>query len=177
MICACGNHCWKVLPPAFVVLVSPADAALLDEPWRVDHDHKGYLTVRRNARTADGRRAQKRLAREIVSTSSQLLADHKNRNTLDNRRGNLREATSRQNAQNRSKRRTSESGCKGVVRHGKKWRARITINGKQIRLGVFLTKEEASKAYENAARVHFGEYAAAGAMPKPLDPSEMRIWR
>lgn len=35
--------------------------------------------------------------------------------------------------------------------HGK-WRARISLNGKEIQLGMFLTKEEARKAYKNAKK-------------------------
>jgi hypothetical protein len=37
--------------------------------------------------------------------------------------------------------------------------AQITVNGKNIRLGTFATKEEAARAYDAAARIHWGEFA------------------
>jgi hypothetical protein len=53
------------------------------------------------------------------------------------------------------------SGFKGVsaARSGK-WRAYIKKNGKQICLGVFLTKEQAAFSYNNAAREIHGDFAS-----------------
>jgi hypothetical protein len=87
--------------------------------------------------------------------------DHKNNDTLDNRRNNLRKCTHGQNAAN-TKRRT-KWGYKGVVfyptarKH--KWSARIVKDGKHIHLGMFLTVEEAAKAYDAAAKIYHGEFA------------------
>ncbi len=72
--------------------------------------------------------------------------DHRNRNTLDNRRENLRAVTHQINMLNRGVPINNSSGAVGVSPSGKKWRARIQIHGKSIGLGSFTTKEEAIAA-------------------------------
>ena len=90
--------------------------------------------------------------------------DHKQtKETLDNRKENLRLATQNQNQHNRKKSSNNTSGFKGVSRNAKchkhPWRASIMINKKQINLGVFSTAEEASEAYRKAANELHGEFA------------------
>jgi hypothetical protein len=90
----------------------------------------------------------------------QKLIDHKDRDGLNNRWANLREADRAQNQHNRGKRKDNPSGYKGVRAPKKgKWHARITVNRKSIHLGAFLSPEEAARAYDRAALRHFGEYA------------------
>ena len=89
-----------------------------------------------------------------------LTVDHKNRQQQDNRWGNLRLATPSQQSANRSKSKP-KSGCKGVTyrsRYIHPWSAYIGVNRKQICIGRFDTKEEAAKAYQQAAQRIFGEY-------------------
>lgn len=85
--------------------------------------------------------------------------DHKNRNTLDNRRVNLRPSTSSQNGGNREKQANNSSGYKGVFRNDFGWMAKIAVSHKQIYLGQFRDKESAARAYDAAALEHFGEFA------------------
>jgi hypothetical protein len=89
------------------------------------------------------------------------LTDHANRNTLDNRRENLRDATGSQNAANRPVRCTSTTGFKGVSRAPTKgkWTARIGANWNPRHLGTYSTPEDAARAYDAAARVAYGEFA------------------
>lgn len=87
--------------------------------------------------------------------------DHKNRNPLDNRRENLRKATHSQNMMNRNKLSNNTSGVTGVSWHKKsnKWQARISINGFEKTIGMFVDKEEAIKARLIAESKYYGEFA------------------
>lgn len=91
-----------------------------------------------------------------------VLVDHKNRKKNDNRWDNLREATVSQNVANSGARSTSGSGVKGVswCSSTKKWRATITVNGKQRSLGRHDELESAAASYARAASGVFGEFAA-----------------
>ncbi len=87
--------------------------------------------------------------------------DHIDRNTLNNRRSNLREATQAENVKNKSKQRNNTSGVTGVgwVDKLNKWRSRITYNKKEIYLGVFDNKIDAIKVRLKAEKKYFGEFA------------------
>ena len=89
------------------------------------------------------------------------MAEHRNRNTLDNRRLNLRTANNSQNQANRSAMKCSTSGYKGVCWHkgDSKWRAQICKNRKVKYLGVYSNEIEAARAYDEAAKELFGEFA------------------
>jgi hypothetical protein len=80
--------------------------------------------------------------------------DHIDGNPINNRIENLRLATRKQNSFNVSIHKDNLSGFKGVSRSRDKWLARI--QGRHI--GLFLTAEEASAAYEAEAKKTFGEF-------------------
>lgn len=87
--------------------------------------------------------------------------DHKNRDKLDNRIGNLRECTQGQNQHNQVKRKQNKSGWKGVSwsKEKEKWKAQICLNKKNKSLGYFDDVKEAAEAYIFAALELHGEYA------------------
>jgi hypothetical protein len=110
------------------------------------------------------------LHRRIVNCSKQFsngkrcLVDYKNRNTLDNRKINLRICGSSENVWNacKPKKNNSTSKYKGVSFNAVyllPWRARITVNNKCLYIGKFATEKEAAEAYNNAARFYHGEFA------------------
>lgn len=98
--------------------------------------------------------------RFLVATAPGEEVDHINRDKLDNRRCNLRVVTHTQNCVNTEIRRNNTSGFKGVrLNKGQYWAAHIRVNYRQIHLGHFATAEDAARAYDAAAREHFGEFA------------------
>lgn len=83
--------------------------------------------------------------------------DHRNHVTWDNRRLNIRLATSSQNKMNRRAEVRGTSRFKGVDwdRNRKKWRAQI----QSTFIGRFDSEEAAAVAYDAVARERFGEFA------------------
>lgn len=88
--------------------------------------------------------------------------DHINRNTLDNRIENLREAKTSENAQNRKLFSNSTSGVKGVSwnSRNKAWFVYIDVNKKRKNIGYFKDLELAELVASEARAKYHGSYAA-----------------
>jgi hypothetical protein len=85
--------------------------------------------------------------------------DHRDGNTLNCQRVNMRICTHRENLTNRKRHKNNTSGYKGVTRNKGKWGAQIKSNYKLIWLGTFDDPVSAALAYDRAAREIFGEFA------------------
>jgi hypothetical protein len=74
--------------------------------------------------------------------------DHIDRNKRNNQRSNLRTVTSAGNKHNLQLRRNNTSGHHGVglFKATGRWRARIKLEGKEVHIGMFSTREEAIEA-------------------------------
>lgn len=103
----------------------------------------GYLEVRINGRLI----LVHRLIWLIVHGQwPPLEIDHINGNKGDNRIANLRLADRKTNMQNQRRH------SLGVSRVRNKFRARITVNGHRVQIGMYNTEEEARVAYLSAKR-------------------------
>ena len=89
------------------------------------------------------------------------ICDHRNQNTLDNRRHNLRIVTHSLNQYNCKQKANNTSGYRGVtwVKKRRKWKAQIVFKKKHINLGDFCEKESAALAYDKAAIIYYGNDA------------------
>jgi hypothetical protein len=108
---------------------------------------------------ADGKWTIVLMHRAILKCGPKEEGDHKNLNTLDNRKENLRKSTKSQNKANCKKYRCNSSGFKGVYASGSRWYSVIRKNRGLVRLGSFDTPEQAAHAYDEAAKKLHGEFA------------------
>lgn len=105
--------------------------------------------------------------RLILGAPKGIDVDHIRRYGLDNRRSNLRLATTRQNIANGSKHIDNKTGFKGVSRDKRRtgYYATIGVNSKTLFLGYFQNPVDAAMAYNDAATRHFGEFAKLNDIP------------
>jgi|SRR5699024_12026504 len=108
-----------------------------------------------------GGQRYERMHRVIMNPPEGMYVDHINNNKLDNRKSNLRLCTHMQNRHNSVANINNTSGYKGVFWHNqaKKWRVQITTRGKTHSFGLYHDKHEAAKAYNEAAKDLYGEFA------------------
>lgn len=148
----------KKIVKGFVVLIDKIDEEKFNQStWGITR--KGYV------RSYSRKLNRIMLHRHLLGVTDQnLLIDHKNRNKLDNRRGNLRLCNNSENLRNRPG--VNGRKLKGVIwdKSRKKFRAAITVNYKCFFLGRFNSEKDAAMAYNKAAIIHFGKFAYLNAI-------------
>jgi len=123
--------------------------------------HKNTQSFRAHG-TVDGENVL--LSRFIMGANKSEIVDHKNMNTLDDRRSNLRICSRSQNQCNRAKPNSKSSSKYKGVYHDKRegrgqYTAYINLHGKRKHLGCFAKETDAAVAYNEAAQEIHGEFA------------------
>lgn len=118
--------------------------------------YQAYSNIKKN-----GKRIAILMHRIIMSAPCGMEVDHINRNSLDNRRSNLRLATRAENSRNRKPHSNNKLGLKGVIfcKKTNAFRARITFNKETFQIGYFDSAEAAALAYNQKAKELHGEFA------------------
>ena len=145
-----------------VVLVDNEDYEMISKHnWSISH--RNYVTRNIFTPMVKGKRKHWKvyMHRQIMKVNGESIIDHINGNELDNRKTNLRICTQRENSYNSKISKNNTSGFKGVTwrKSRKKWVAQIMYKRKGYGLGYFTDKIEAAKAYNEAAKKYFGEFA------------------
>jgi hypothetical protein len=161
-----------------VAIVDDEDFEWLNQwKWQAKWNKNTFSFIAARGIRIEKKQQTQNMARLIcgLKYGDKRQVDHKNFDTLDNRRQNLRVCTHQQNSQNcrkhrhRSGRKTS-SIYTGVYWHklSNKWQATITYNRKRIYLGCFIFRIDAALAYDKKARELCGEFACLN-FPEPRD--------
>lgn len=147
-------------------VVDDVDADLAGLRWCVKRGHNTIYAIHFCPLDANGKQEKIYIHRLILGRIlGRPLAkgehvDHIDRDGCDNRRSNLRLATNSQNMGNQVSR-TGTSKYKGVSWHKAKakWHAYIRLDGRTRHLSYFTDEAAAARAYDEAARELFGEFA------------------
>lgn len=161
------------LTNGYVAIVDSADEALVRPyKWHVQISRGGKPYACRTINSPGGKTTRVRMHRVICSCPAGSVIDHKNGNTLDNRRENLRAVTHSENMRNvPSALPGSATGVRGVEfdKQRNRFRATIRIAGKHKAFGFFKTVEEAHLLRLKLELEHYGvqprrraEFVAAG---------------
>jgi hypothetical protein len=157
-----------------VAIVDAADYEWLNQwKWHAlwsDRTHSFYAA--RATPRVNGKQRGIRMHRVILNAPESVFVDHKNHNTLDNSRLNIRLATRLQNRWNADKQKNNTSGFKGVTwsKQRQRWVVFIFVDGKRKFLGRFKSRELAGAARRAAELQIHGEFVFEQAEPKIVQP-------
>jgi HNH endonuclease/AP2 domain len=148
-----------------VAIIDACDAWVLEWKWFAHKKRDAWYAER----TDNSRERQRTvLLHRIILVADTgvdfpgMLADHRNGNSLDNRRSNLRWSDYSESGRNRGKPRNNKSGIMGISWDNvhSKWRAQIQHHGHKVYIGRFTTIEAAAAARLEAAKRIHGEFAS-----------------
>lgn len=151
--------------PDIVTLVDDVDSDLAARSWCLHAARRGNTPYAFGGNRRNGERGylHKIVMERVLGRplSHGETVDHCNRQSLDNRRGNLRLATRTQQSANSGPRGGGSSQYKGVTwcNVKKLWRAEVWEKHKRVYSKYFSDEDAAALARNVAAREHYGEFA------------------
>lgn len=167
----CGPHAWRFKkygdPRADIPIATPGDPASTFarkvEPqgdclvWTGATSSAGYGQIGIGGRVIYTHRYAWEQEHGAIPEGTEI--DHACHNRRCVRIGHLRAATRTENARNLRGANEGRDLPRGVSRQGKKYRARLSIDGAEVSLGNFTTAEKARKALTEARHKAYGEFA------------------
>lgn len=148
-----------------VALVDEEDFERLNQ-WKWFAHRRGqsrrFYAARNSPTDESGRRRMVHMHREVIGAPDGIDVDHKRvMDTLDNRKNNLRLASPSQNQGNTGVKKSNSSGYKGVCwdQGTNSWLVQLRVRKAKKLHQHFALKDDAARAYDKAAREHFGEFA------------------
>lgn len=142
-----------------VALVDTVDYEYLSQwKWCARQSRKSFYACRNSPRVRGKKHTihMHRVVAQRMGLNFQFI-DHINRDSLDNRRDNLRPVTNKQNLENRRLQANNLSGHTGVCwdKQLSKWRVGIGHNGRSIYIGVFDNLDDAILSRKEAEQKYF----------------------
>jgi len=154
------------LTRGYVALVDDEDFEWLSGfKWQANVKHSGDVYAHRDRLASELRDNpllpnKIKMHRLIMGHPDGKYIDHRNGNTLDNQRQNLRVCSKSENMRNSKPQKRAKSGYKGVsVASKTTFSAHIRIGNRLMHIGNFKSAIEAARAYNEHALKHFGEFA------------------
>lgn len=120
-------------------------------------DHQGYRLIKIAGKMY---KAHRLAWLYMTGTFPKEEIDHINHAVDDNRWGNLREATTAENLRHRRWSKKPSSGARGVYPCGKKFRVRISVDGKNRHFGTFEDCELAELVASEVRRKTYKEFTS-----------------
>lgn len=148
------------LTRGYWAVIDAADAADVGRFNWFATSEKGAKIYAARTTPGSGREYLHQFVAALAGISIDQHVDHRNTNTFDCRRSNLRSATNAQNHWNTGARSDNISGVKGVFwdSRDRKWRAEIRVNRRKIYLGYFADLQDAVEARRIATAEYHGEF-------------------
>ena len=158
-----GELAYVPLTQGYEAVIDAADVELVAGMlWCADVRYKKDGSIRTVYAVGGDRGRTVLLHRVIAGTPVGMETDHRDRDGLNNRRSNLRNATIAQNRQNAAISADNTSGVKGVCRDKwtGKWKAQISANGRRYERRFDAIEDAEAWRSAQAAHLH-KEFARA----------------
>jgi len=154
-----GKICWVKLTKNKWTQIDIGDIGLVSD-MRWSADVRGDLVYVKAYSQEDNVRKTHYMHSLISGTPKGMVTDHINKNTLDNRRSNLRVCTYGENMMNKVVQKECGRNYVGVFLKPdcKSWRCSINFKGEVVFKGKYRTEKEAVKGRAVAFIKYFGEF-------------------